>query len=249
MKKAVHKNIIRLLEVFENKQHIFFVMEYAEGGDLLQLIKKVRKMSERATKPLFKQITQAIKYCHDNNILHRDIKLDNILLHKSQIKLCDFGVSRLITPGQTIKEQCGTPAYIAPEIINRKGYKGTKADIWSFGVLLYAMLTGTVPFRSNNLQDLHKLILKGVFDVPVYVSSRATDLIRKMITLSPTKRISASQILSHPWLSSVQNSVQTQNQTGVTTEILENLVKIVQNCGFKRDFILKSLNHNNFSHA
>ena len=136
-------------------------------------------------------MTQAIKYCHDNNILHRDIKLDNILLHNKHVKLCDFGVSRITIPGQVIKEQCGTPAYIAPEIIARKGYSGTKADIWSLGILLYAMLTGTVPFRSNNLSDLHRLILKGKFKLPGFLSIKVCDLLRKMIVLNPKKRISA----------------------------------------------------------
>jgi len=104
MKKAVHKNIIKLLEVFENKQYIFLVMEFAEGGDLLKIIKKIRKMEENSARKYLLQIVKAIKYCHDNAILHRDIKLDNILIHHGQIKLCDFGVSRFVIENQIIKE-------------------------------------------------------------------------------------------------------------------------------------------------
>jgi len=117
------------------------------------------------------------------------------------VKLCDFGVSRLVKKHQVIKEQCGTPAYLAPEIIIDEGYEGFYADIWSLGVLLYAMLQGTVPFKANNIADLHKLILKGNFDFPVpTISEDAKDLVRKMLVLTPEKRISIPEILNHPWI-------------------------------------------------
>ena len=121
-------------------------------------------------------------------MLHRDIKLDNVLMDgEGGVKLCDFGVSRLIKKGQSINEQCGTPAYLAPEIILDKGYQGFSADIWSLGVLLYAMVQGTVPFKAHNITDLHKLILKGDFEFPVdSVSLEVRDLIKKMIVLDPT---------------------------------------------------------------
>ena len=107
------------------------------------------------------------------------------------VKLCDFGVSRLVKKGQVINEQCGTPAYLAPEIIIDKGYSGFSADIWSLGVLLYAMVQGTVPFKAANIVDLHKLILGGDFEFPVEsVSNEVKDLIRKMIVLEPSERIS-----------------------------------------------------------
>jgi serine/threonine protein kinase len=109
---------------------------------------------------MFKQIVFGLGHCHCRSVLHRDIKLDNILMDvEGSIKICDFGVSRLINKGQSIQEQCGTPAYLAPEIIADEGYEGFYVDIWSLGVLLYAMLQGTVPFKASNLQDLHALIL------------------------------------------------------------------------------------------
>jgi 5'-AMP-activated protein kinase catalytic alpha subunit len=118
------------------------------------------------------------------------------------VKLCDFGVSRIQRKHHIIKEQCGTPAYLAPEIIIDEGYEGFYADIWSLGVLLYAMLQGTVPFKANNIADLHKLILKGDFDFAhPSISEQAKDLVRKMLILTPEKRISIPEMLNHPWLS------------------------------------------------
>ena len=121
------------------------------------------------------------------------------------VKLCDFGVSSLVKKGSTINEQCGTPAYLAPEIILDRGYQGFSADIWSLGILLYAMVQGTVPFKASNISDLHKRILKGDFDFPVdSVSPEVEDLIRKMIVLRPEKRITIPQILSHEWVCDVE---------------------------------------------
>ena len=118
------------------------------------------------------------------------------------VKLCDFGVSRLVKKGNMINEQCGTPAYLAPEIIHDKGYEGFFADIWSLGVLLYAMVQGTVPFKATNIADLHKLILKGEFVFPVEtVSEEVKDLICRMLILEPSKRINIPQMLNHPWVS------------------------------------------------
>ena len=134
-------------------------------------------------------------------MIHRDIKLDNILLDCDKgVKICDFGVSKIIKKGQVIQEQCGTPAYLAPEIIIDKGYEGFFVDIWSLGVLLFAMLCGTVPFKASNLEDLHKLILKGEFTFPNELTSEAQKLVKGMIVLEPKKRLTVPEILSHEWL-------------------------------------------------
>lgn len=149
LKKVRHQNVIRLLEVFESPKHLLMVMEYAGGGDLLQYVKKRRRLEEDEARKIFRQVVYGLAHCHCRSVLHRDIKLDNILLdNDGEIKICDFGVSRIIKKNQKITEQCGTPAYIAPEIISDNGYEGFSADIWSMGVLLYAMLCGTVPFKA-----------------------------------------------------------------------------------------------------
>lgn len=113
---------------------------------------------------MFKQLIEGIGYCHSKNILHRDIKLDNILLAwNGEVKICDFGVSKVVRKGEIMTEQCGTPAYIAPEILIDKGYEGFSVDIWSAGVVLYAMLYGTVPFKANNMSELQKIIIKASY--------------------------------------------------------------------------------------
>ena len=201
LKKIKHSNVIRLLEVFESSKHLLMVMEYAGGGDLLRLIKRKGKLQESDAKFIFKQIAYGLAHIHCRSVIHRDIKLDNILLDcEKGVKICDFGVSKIIKKGQVIQEQCGTPAYLAPEIIIDKGYEGFFVDVWSLGVLLFAMLCGTVPFKASNLEDLHKLILKGEFTFPNELTSEAQALVRGMILLEPRDRLTVPEILSHAWL-------------------------------------------------
>jgi 5'-AMP-activated protein kinase, catalytic alpha subunit len=131
------------------------VIELCAGGDLLNYVRRRRRLKEDVAKAIFKQIIEGLSYCHSKQILHRDIKLDNILLDsKGEVKICDFGISKVVKKGEIMTEQCGTPAYIAPEFLRDKGYTGFAADIWSAGVVLYAMLYGTVPFKANNMSEL-----------------------------------------------------------------------------------------------
>lgn len=154
--KLRHESVVKLYETFQTGRHIMLVMELCAGGDLLNFVRKRKKLDENIARVLFKQIIEGIGYIHSKKILHRDIKLDNILLDgKGRVKIADFGVSKTVKKGEVMKEQSGTPAYIAPEIIRDKGYKGFKADLWSAGVVLFALLYGTVPFKANNMKDLH----------------------------------------------------------------------------------------------
>ena len=141
-------------------------MELCAGGDLLNYVRKRRRLKEDMAKYVVKQVIEGLHYCHSKGIVHRDIKLDNLLFDDDgAVKICDFGVSKHLSSPHTevMTEQCGTPAYIAPEILRDKGYKGFGVDIWSLGVCLYAMLYGTVPFKANNMSDLHQLILKAKY--------------------------------------------------------------------------------------
>jgi serine/threonine protein kinase len=167
LRSVNHPNIIKILEVFENKKFVFIVTEYACRGDLLKYMRENGVFRESKAKPISAQILAGLEYCHSKRILHRDIKLDNILLDESMhVKMCDFGVSRFMTVGEYIKERCGTPAYIAPEVISGKGYKNFHADVWSLGVLMYALTTGTIPFKAKTIPELHKLILNDDFTFP-----------------------------------------------------------------------------------
>ena len=194
-------NIVKILESYETKKHICIVMEYICAGDLLSYIKKRSKLTEPVAKFIFRQIILALQYIHNHNIVHRDIKLDNILIDlDNNIKICDFGVSKIIKNNESMIEQCGTPAYIAPEILLNRGYEGFGVDIWSAGVVLYAMLSGTVPFKGNNIKDLHDLIIKGEYSPIKDISKNASHLIKSILEVDPKKRITTKDILVHPWL-------------------------------------------------
>jgi len=198
-----HPFINQILDSFETDKHIFIVMEYV-CGDLLDFIRKRGKLSESISKLIFKQIIEGLRYIHKKKIVHRDIKLDNILIDLTNtVKICDFGVSRKLSNGDVMYEHCGTPAYIAPEIFQNKGYEGYLCDIWSAGVTLYYMLSGSQPFRANSIKELEKIVIQGSFDEIEEISKEANDLIKEMLQVDPKKRINIDKILKHPWLQNV----------------------------------------------
>jgi serine/threonine protein kinase len=209
LKKMRHKNIIQLLDTFETDKHIIFVMELCSGGDLLNYVRKRRKLTEDYAKTIFKQILEALHYCHNLNILHRDIKLDNIILDsEGVIKVGDFGVSKIVDPAKKMFDQWGTPAYIAPEILKDKGYTGFGIDVWSSGVVLFAMLYGTVPFRAQSMSDLHNIIIKGKYVLKPDISDSAIDLLKNILEPNPRKRLSIPQIFVHPWFWDLKNDLE-----------------------------------------
>ena len=198
-----HPFINQILDNFETDTHIFIVMEYV-CGDLLGFIRKRGKLSESVSKLIFKQLIEGLKYIHNKNVVHRDIKLDNILIDLTNtIKICDFGVSRQIRPDEMMYEHCGTPAYISPEIFENKGYKGSGCDIWSAGVTLYYMLGGEQPFKASSIEELEKNIMKGDFKPLEEVTQEANDLIKGMLQVNPKERFGVDDILNHPWLDKV----------------------------------------------
>ena len=201
-----HNNIVKLLELFETEEHYCLVMENIVGGNLLNAINKMNKIPENLAKIIFKQLIQALQYIHSNGIVHRDIKPDNILLDlDNTIKICDFGVSKIIPEGQLIQDSCGTPAFVAPEILLEYPYDPYPTDIWSSGVVLYAMTTGFFPFRGVNETQLHESIISGNFPKPKDVSNELNDLLSKILNINPKKRISLKNILLHPWFNNDNN--------------------------------------------
>ena len=208
--KTVSKSdyVVKVFETYETKKHICIVMEYICAGNLLTYIRKRSKLNEQNAKVIFKQIALGLHYIHSHGIVHRDIKLDNILIDLNNIvKICDFGVSKKLSKGTIMKEQCGTPAYMAPELLKGKGYEGCGVDLWSVGVVLYAMLSGTVPFKGNDIKELHTAIMKGTYKQIEDISQEATHLVRALLEVDPRKRITIEQVLYHPWLVNVDISL------------------------------------------
>ena len=204
LKELRHPNVIRLYESFETEKHILIVTELCSGGDLLNYITKRKKLSEDMAKFAFKSIISGLEYCHTHRVLHRDIKLDNVLMNSdSELKICDFGVSKIISKGEILNDKCGTPAYMAPEILKGKGYKGFTVDLWSAGVALYAMLYGTVPFKSTNIKELRKFILKSKLVLKEDISADARDLLSKLLTRNPSERLGIYEVISHKWMQNV----------------------------------------------
>ena len=207
-----HKNIIKYFEHFETDKYFCIVMENICGGNLLNAINKMTKFSEPMAKNVFKQLIYTIKYLHNKNIVHRDIKPDNILLElDNTIKLCDFGVSKQVKKGQLLTDSCGTPAFIAPEILKDHPYDPYLTDIWSSGVVLYIIVSGFFPFRGTNENELRKNIIEGNYPKLIDISDNLKDLLNKMLEINPNKRISLDEIIKHPWLNDTSNENNNNN--------------------------------------
>ncbi|XP_037697469.1 serine/threonine-protein kinase SIK3 isoform X2 [Choloepus didactylus] len=201
MKMLCHPHIIRLYQVMETERMIYLVTEYASGGEIFDHLVAHGRMAEKEARRKFKQIVAAVYFCHCQNIVHRDLKAENLLLDANlNIKIADFGFSNLFTPGQLLKTWCGSPPYAAPELFEGKEYDGPKVDIWSLGVVLYVLVCGALPFDGSTLQNLRARVLSGKFRIPFFMSTECEHLIRHMLVLDPNKRLSMEQICKHKWM-------------------------------------------------
>ena len=201
MRGLYHPAVTKILETFETDKYMLIIMEYISGGNLQNFVKKRRKLCEKTAKILFRQLIQGIKYIHSKGIAHRDIKLENILLDLNNIvKICDFGVGKITQKGQKLLDQCGTPVYMAPEIIQGDGYEGFPVDVWSAGVALYIMLSGNIPFNRDKTHDLQSAIINLPYKKIDDISDIANDLLKNILEKDPSKRFTPDQILEHPWI-------------------------------------------------
>jgi hypothetical protein len=209
MERLNHPYVVRLLETIENAKRIHIVMEFAGGGNLCNYVKARRRLPEPEARKIFLQILLAVEYMHSLGIIHRDIKLENVLFDSSRdMKLVDFGFSVACKdPSKRLKVFCGTPSYMAPEIVQRKEYLGRPVDIWSLGVLLYACLCGSFPFVAKTYPELYKRIAAAQLRFPEHVSNAAKDLIRRMLHPDPLKRIPLGRARRHPWAAPLASSV------------------------------------------
>uniref|UniRef100_A0A672INH6 non-specific serine/threonine protein kinase n=1 Tax=Salarias fasciatus TaxID=181472 RepID=A0A672INH6_SALFA len=201
MKLLKHPHIIRLYQVMETERMIYLVTEYASGGEIFDHLVAHGRMAEKDARKKFKQIVAAVHFCHCRNIVHRDLKAENLLLdHNLNIKIADFGFSNLFSRGQLLKTWCGSPPYAAPELFEGKEYDGPKVDIWSLGVVLYVLVCGALPFDGSTLQNLRARVLSGKFRIPFFMSTDCEYLIRHMLVLEPSRRLTMEQICKNKWM-------------------------------------------------
>ena len=200
LKMCTHPHIIRLYEVIDTPTDIFVIMEFVSGGELFDFIVSRGRLPADEARQFFHQIISGIEYCHYHNIVHRDLKPENLLLDSdNNIKLADFGLSNVAHDGDFLRTSCGSPNYAAPEVISGNLYAGAEVDVWSCGVILYALLCGTLPFDDESIPNLFKKIKSGMYSLPTHLSQSSRDLILRMLVVDPMKRITMSEIRKHPW--------------------------------------------------
>ena len=209
LEKLQHTNVCQICEVFEEPGTMFMVMEEMEGGELMDRILDKQKYMESEAKQAIRDIASGVAYCHANNVVHRDLKPDNLLYTShspsATLKIVDFGLSKVKADNQLMTTACGTPEYAAPEVLSRQPYT-EKCDLWSLGVIAYMLLCGYPPFSASNASQLYKAIRAGEFhyveDEWKHISMAARDLINNLLVVDPAQRLSASEVLDHPWLAS-----------------------------------------------
>ena len=196
-----HKNVVSLHDFFEDENNFYLVLDYCEGGSLYDLIRTGVRMREPQVATVFRQIVEAVAFCHARGVAHRDLKPQNVLITTMpNIKVSDFGLCGYIDEKPMMNSFCGSPCYAAPECLNHVEYDGRKADVWSLGVILFELVTGEHPWNIANTAQMLQQIRNGSYVVPVFVSSACSDLIGAMLTVEPDSRIPLSDILAHPWL-------------------------------------------------
>ncbi|KAK6266401.1 hypothetical protein QUC31_017238 [Theobroma cacao] len=202
MRRLHHPNIVKLIEVLATKTKIYFVMEFAKGGELFTRIARGR-FSEDLSRRYFQQLISAVGFCHSRGVFHRDLKPENLLLDENwNLKVSDFGLSAVtdqVRPDGLLHTLCGTPAYVAPEILAKKGYDGAKVDVWSCGIVLYVLHAGYLPFNDPNLMVMYRRIYKGEFRFPKWTSPDLRRFLGRLLDPNPETRITLDEIINDPW--------------------------------------------------
>jgi len=226
LKQASHAHIVGMHEHFDTPSHLYLVLDYVDGGELFDRIVDEGNFTEQDASRITKQMTEAIQYLHDRKIVHRDLKPENLLFasreNTDRILVTDFGLAKLIDDQTTLMTACGTPNYVAPEILLQKGY-GKEVDVWSLGVILYILLCGYPPFYDESDAVLFEMIMKGKFDFDARywgdVSKEAKSLIRNMLIVDPARRLTTQQVLSHPWITGITDLPNVNLSKSISTNL------------------------------
>ncbi|BBG92887.1 CBL-interacting protein kinase 21 [Prunus dulcis] len=200
MKLLNHSNIVRIHEVIGTKTKIYIVMEYVSGGQLSDKMSYAKRFSEGEARKLFQQLIDAVDYCHNKGVYHRDLKPENLLLcGKGSLKISDFGLSALRKPGDLLSTKCGSPSYVAPELLVNKVYDGAAADVWSCGVILFELLAGNLPFDDSSLMSLYRKICRADYTFPKWFTESQKKLISRILDPNPETRITIPKIMEIEW--------------------------------------------------
>lgn len=244
MRLIDHPNVLKLKDVYETPRHLFLVTEYAENGEVFDYLVKRGQLSEWEARRLFLQLVHGLLYCKRHLICHRDLKPENLLLDKyNNLKIADFGMASLNREDAMLKTSCGSPHYASPEIVRGDEYDGFKSDVWSCGVILYALLAGYLPFDDDDIRKLLEMVRDGEYEMPTSMPHGARDLIEHMLVVDPERRYSLEDVVAHPWLTSHASGmalarlappVEVDRDTPITSAdpwVLSNLIAI----GFATD--------------
>ncbi|XP_028977324.1 serine/threonine-protein kinase SIK2 [Esox lucius] len=257
MKMLDHPHIIKLYQVMETKNMLYLVTEYAKNGEIFDYLAKHGRLSELEARRKFWQILSAVEYCHNRNIVHRDLKAENLLLDgHMNIKIADFGFGNFFQPGEPLATWCGSPPYAAPEVFEGQQYEGPQLDIWSMGVVLYVLVCGALPFDGPSLPVLRQRVLEGRFRIPYFMTEDCEHLIRRMLVLDPSKRLSVAQIKEHKWMTLdvpvqrpvlYQQAAPQEGDVGVG-EYSEQVLRLMHSLGIDQHKTIESLQNKSYNH-
>ncbi|XP_023120609.2 serine/threonine-protein kinase SIK2 isoform X2 [Amphiprion ocellaris] len=257
MKMLDHPHIIKLYQVMETKNMLYLVTEYAKNGEIFDYLAKHGRLSELEARRKFWQILSAVEYCHNRNIVHRDLKAENLLLDgHMNIKIADFGFGNFFQPGEPLATWCGSPPYAAPEVFEGQQYEGPQLDIWSMGVVLYVLVCGALPFDGPTLPVLRQRVLEGRFRIPYFMTEDCEHLIRRMLVLDPSKRLSVAQIKEHKWMALdvpvqrpvlYQQPLSADGEAGVG-EYSEQVLRLMHSLGIDQHKTIESLQNKSYNH-
>uniref|UniRef100_A0AAR2JJR0 non-specific serine/threonine protein kinase n=1 Tax=Pygocentrus nattereri TaxID=42514 RepID=A0AAR2JJR0_PYGNA len=243
MKILNHPNIVKLFEVIETEKTLYLIMEYASGGEVFDYLVAHGRMKEKEARAKFRQIVSAVQYCHQKRIVHRDLKAENLLLDADMnIKIADFGFSNEFTIGSKLDTFCGSPPYAAPELFQGKKYDGPEVDVWSLGVILYTLVSGSLPFDGQNLKELRERVLRGKYRIPFYMSTDCENLLKKLLVLNPGKRGSLEQIMKDHWMNVGHEEEELKPYTEPEPDFSDTKrIDLMITMGFPKDEITDSL--------
>uniref|UniRef100_A0A8C1BM74 MAP/microtubule affinity-regulating kinase 3 n=1 Tax=Cyprinus carpio carpio TaxID=630221 RepID=A0A8C1BM74_CYPCA len=248
MKNLNHPNIVKLFEVIETEKTLFLVMEYASGGEVFDYLVAHGRMKEKEARAKFRQIVSAVQYCHQKHIVHRDLKAENLLLDADMnIKIADFGFSNEFMVGNKLDTFCGSPPYAAPELFQGKKYDGPEVDVWSLGVILYTLVSGSLPFDGQNLKELRERVLRGKYRIPFYMSTDCENLLKRFLVLNPTKRGTLEQIMKERWINAGFEDNELKPFLEPEADISDQKrIDVIVGMGFCKEKIQESLSKMNY---